>query len=108
MEPTTAISALAKLIGVGMKGWSAIEARGFEEKDVAALQSLLETGASFASMRTPEAPLVAAQHLALVARSFGQAVGGTRSSMAGCCSAVDCVAGSAGAIGSGRRRSRCG
>lgn len=75
VEPTIAISALAKLIGLGMKGWSAIESRGFEEKDVAAIQSLLETGTSFASMRTPVTPTVAAQHLALIARSFGQAVG---------------------------------
>jgi len=75
VEPTIAISALAKLIGLGMKGWSAIESRDSVEKDVAAIQTLLETGTSFASMRTQVAPPVAAQHLALVARSFGQAVG---------------------------------
>lgn len=75
VEPTIAISALAKLIGLGMKGWSAIESRDSVEKDVAAIQTLLETGSSFASMRTQVAPPVAAQHLALVARSFGQAVG---------------------------------
>lgn len=66
---------LAKLIGLGMKGWSAIETTGFDEKDVAALQTLLETTTSFASMRKPIARTVAAQHLALVVRSFGQAVG---------------------------------
>ena len=32
MEPTIAISALAKLIGLGMKGWSAIESRGNHER----------------------------------------------------------------------------
>jgi len=75
VEPTIAISALAKLIGLGMKGWSAIETHDFEEKDVAAIQTLLETTTSFAAMRKPVAPTVAAQHLALVVRSFGQAVG---------------------------------
>jgi hypothetical protein len=75
VEPTIAIGVLAKLIGLGMKGWSAVEAPGFDEKDVAALQTLLETTTSFASMRKPIAPTIAAQHLALVVRSFGQAVG---------------------------------
>src|ERR1043165_5731663 len=75
MEPTIAVSVLANLIGLGMKGWSAFEAPAFDEKDVAALQALLETTTSFASMRKPIAPTVAAQHLALIVRSFGQAVG---------------------------------
>lgn len=75
MEPIAAIGVLTKLIGLGMKGLSAGEAGGFGKADVEALQSLLETGSSFAAMRGSDAPPLAAQHLALVARSFGQAVG---------------------------------
>src|SRR5262249_10814290 len=75
LDPVTATSALAKLIGLGIKGWSAIETRAFDEKDLSAIQALLETGASLASLRGAATPAAAAQHLALVARSFGQAVG---------------------------------
>lgn len=53
VEPTIAIGVLTKLIGLGMKGWSAVESPGFDEKDVAALQTLLETTTSFASNAQP-------------------------------------------------------
>jgi uncharacterized protein YjbI with pentapeptide repeats len=75
VEPTIAITALAKLIGLGMKGWAAIETRGVDDNDVTAIQTLLETGAWFSSARKPVNPTVAAQHLALIARAFGLAVG---------------------------------
>jgi Pentapeptide repeats (8 copies) len=70
-----AIGALAKLIGLGIKGWQAAESASFDEKDVAAIQGLLETSSSLASLRAKGTPTAAAQHTALVARSFGQAVG---------------------------------
>lgn len=75
VEPAIAISALAKLIQLGMKGWNASNSPEFDEKDVAAIQGMLETTASLAQLRTPATRLAAAQHVALIVRSFGQAVG---------------------------------
>jgi uncharacterized protein YjbI with pentapeptide repeats len=47
----------------------------FNKEDVEALRTLLDTGASVSDLRKPAAANAAAWHLALIARSFGRAVG---------------------------------
>jgi hypothetical protein len=72
---TVGIGAISKLIGLGIKSWSALDDRDFDKDDLEALRTLLDTGASFAGMRKPAAAGPGALHLALVARAFGRAVG---------------------------------
>src|SRR5690349_4786739 len=73
MEPTAAIAVLSKLIGVGLAAKGALQSDAFDEKDLQALRTLLDTGADFAKAAKGGAPGVPAQHLALVAQAFGQA-----------------------------------
>lgn len=75
MDPIVSVVALSKLIGLGMKGWTALDDRDLDKDDVEALRTLLDTGTSISSMRRPAPPSAAAVHLALIARAFGRAVG---------------------------------
>jgi pentapeptide repeat protein/NACHT domain-containing protein len=72
---TVGIGVLSKLIGLGIKGWSALDDRDFNKEDVEALRTLLDTGASVSDLRKPAAANADARHLALIGRSFGRAVG---------------------------------
>lgn len=69
------VGILSKLIGLGMKGWKALDDKDLDQDDVEGLRSMLETGSSIAGMKAPGTSAAAAVHLALVTRAFGQAVG---------------------------------
>lgn len=75
MEPVTAVIVVSKLIGLGMKSWSALDNSEINKDDVDALRTLLDTGTSLSGMRKPAPPSAAATHLALISRAFGRAVG---------------------------------
>src|SRR5262249_45489072 len=73
VDPATAISVVSKLIGLGIKGWQALDHHGFDKDDLEALRAFLDTGASV--MSKPALSSAGALHLALIARAFGRAVG---------------------------------
>src|SRR5262245_17225521 len=75
MDPAIGIGVVAKLIGLGIKGWQALEHRDFDKDDVEALRAFLDTGASLWGMRKAGVDRGAAMHIALIARAFGRAVG---------------------------------
>ncbi len=76
MDPVTiGIGALSKIIGLGIKGWNALDDQDFNKEDVEALRALLDAGASASAKRKTAAPGAGALQLALIARAFGQAVG---------------------------------
>lgn len=77
MDPATVggIAAISKLIGLGIKGWSALDDRDFDKNDVEALRALMDAGAAESAKRKAAGSTAAALHLALVARAFGRAVG---------------------------------
>lgn len=78
MDPTAAIAVLSKLISAGLtaKGaLSTLASGGFDEKDVRALQTLLDMGVSVAGTGDKPSSSMAARHLGLVASAFGQAFG---------------------------------
>jgi uncharacterized protein YjbI with pentapeptide repeats len=70
---TVGVGVLSKLITLGLKGAGASDGN-FDEKDVEALRTLLDTGAALSGLRKQSAPSAAALHLAIVARAFGRAV----------------------------------
>ena len=61
MDPATTvgIGVLSKLIGLGIKGWSALDDRDFNKDDVEALRTLLDTGASIAAYASPRRQVLA-------------------------------------------------
>ncbi|MFY0565655.1 pentapeptide repeat-containing protein [Archangium lansingense] len=76
MEPVVAIGALSKILGVGISTWEALKSPDFDEKDLSALRTLLETGGgALGATLSPKDAQVAAQHMALITRAFGQAFG---------------------------------
>jgi len=75
VDPVSAIGVLSKVIGLGIKGWSALGERDLSKDDLEALRTLLDTSASILATRQPQAATAGALHLALVARAFGRAVG---------------------------------
>lgn len=76
MDPgiTVGIGVLSKIIGLGIKGWSALGERELGKDDLEALRGLLEVSASVASLRKDGAPTPGVLHLTLIAHSFGRAV----------------------------------
>lgn len=75
VDAAIALGVVSKLIGLGIKGWQALDDRDFDKDDVEALRALLDTGASFSAMHKSADPSAGALHLALVTRAFGRAVG---------------------------------
>jgi hypothetical protein len=75
MEPVAAIAVLSKLIGAGLAAKGALLSEGFDDKDITALKTFLDTGADLAKAGKAPSSGASASHLALVARAFGQAFG---------------------------------
>jgi hypothetical protein len=74
----TGLSVMSKVLGLGMKGWNALDDRSFDKDDVEGLRALVETAGGVVSSKakaSAKAPSAAATHLALVLRAFGQALG---------------------------------
>jgi len=75
METAVIITTLSKLIGLGMASYKAYKTEGFTHEDLSALKSFLDTGlGAIGRISTGDKPVGAIQ-LALIARSFGIALG---------------------------------
>lgn len=75
MEPVIAIAAFAKVFQLGMQGWEALCAEGFDAKDLKAIQAIMDAGAGALKKKRGKQPPpdAATRQMALVLVSFGRA-----------------------------------
>ncbi len=75
MDPGSAAVVLGKLIAVGLSVNKAVGTDGFDESDLKALQSMLDSGPGiWKTLKEVEEAKPAALHLAMIARAFGRAL----------------------------------